>query len=536
MKPPMIKTNWLLQLFKQLKILHFGSWPENVEVKEIRDFDGEEVEMKKLIDANSDKGKASIGPTSVVDVVLEQIRKKPKLSVLDMMKKTGESTRMKTKKGGDENHVAFHGDSPSEGNELILHSSFGMPSLLCRPMKEERMALDYQCDREFVQESYNQDDENVINFGVQTKGDDDLMEISAQEYQKSLTLFENLGVLCDRFEVKKVPSYAGMLQVSLPLFYGCHRDYDTWEKSIENLFVLLNIEKESEKIALAIGCFCSSALNWWKLVSNIYSHHWYYNLDDWHDLRNALRERYAGTNTFDEAKVKFLNCKQNGRSVQSYFEELEDLFLSSGVDENDYMLTDHFHYGLDKGFKQHPKIRRQSRLYEAYYAALDVEREHDTSCGWNGPIKDQGLVFGAEDGDQRTCIFRTKCSVGWSNEVDLVIDGGSSTDCLEVDDSRTNPLKEGGDDENHVTFHGDSPSEGNELVLHSSFGMPSLLCRPIKEERMDLDYLCDRELVQESYDQDDENFINFGVQTKGDDSLMEISAQGYQRSLTLGAP
>ncbi|CAI9095112.1 OLC1v1030973C1 [Oldenlandia corymbosa var. corymbosa] len=63
--------------------------------------------------------------------------------------------------------------------------------------------------------------------------------------------------------------------------------------------------------------------------------------------------------------------------------------------------------------------------------------------------------------------------------------------------------------------------------------MPSLLCRPIKEEMMDLDYLCDRELVQESYDQDDENVINLGVQTKGDDDLMEISAQEYQESLTL---
>ncbi|CAI9115440.1 OLC1v1016342C1 [Oldenlandia corymbosa var. corymbosa] len=261
--------------------------------------------------------------------------------------------------------------------------------------------------------------------------------------------------------------------------------------SIENLFVLLNIEKESEKIALAIGCFRSNALNWWKLVSNIYSHYWYHNLDDWHDLRNALRERYAGTNTFDEAKVKLLNCKQNGRSIQSYFEELEGLFLSSEVDENDYMLTDRFHYGLDKWFKQHPKIRRQSRLYEAYYAALEVERGHDTSCGWNGPIEDQGANQGRKDG---SC------------------------------------------DENHVAFHGGSPSEGNELVLHSRFGMPSLLCRPIMEERMDLDYLCDRELVQESYDQGDENVINFGVQTKGDEDLMEISAEEYQESLTLCAP
>ncbi|CAI9089843.1 OLC1v1024490C1 [Oldenlandia corymbosa var. corymbosa] len=242
-------------------------------------------------------------------------------------------------------------------------------------------------------------------------------------------------------------------------------------------------------------------------------------------LHDALAEVKEANRDLSQLLSNQQDKAMNGRSIQSYFEELEGLFLCSGVDENDYMLTNRFHYGLDKGFKQHPKIRRQSRLYEAYYAALEVEREHDTSCGWNGPIEDQGLVFGAEDGDQRTCIFRTKCSVGWSNEVDLVID--------EVDDSRTNPLKEGGDDENHIAFHGDSPSECNELVLHSSFGMPSLLCRPIKEERMDLNYLCDRELVQESYDQDDENVINFGVQTKGDDDLMEISAQEYQGSLTL---
>ncbi|CAI9106154.1 OLC1v1005230C2 [Oldenlandia corymbosa var. corymbosa] len=105
-------------------------------------------------------------------------------------------------------------------------------------------------------------------------------------------------------------------------------------------------------------------------------------------------------------------------------------------------------------------------------------------------------------------------------------------DILENNDTSHTTIR----DENHVVFHEGSPSEGNELVLHSSIGMPSLLCRPIKEERMDLDYLCDRKLVQESYDQGDENVINFAVQTKGDENLMEISAEEYQESLTLCAP
>ncbi|CAI9117371.1 OLC1v1018751C1 [Oldenlandia corymbosa var. corymbosa] len=335
----------------------------------------------------------------------------------------------------------------------------------------------------------------------------DLSQMLSNQQDKVMVSFEkiaeNLRVLCDRFEVKQVPSYVGMLQVSLPLFYDCHRDYDTWEKSIENLLVLLNIEKESEKIVLAVGCFCSSALNWWKLVSNIYSHHLYRNLDDWHDLRNALQERYAGTNTFDKAKVKLLNFKQNDRSVQTYFEELEGVFLSLGVDENDYMLTDRFHYGLDKGYKQHPKIRRQSRLYEAYYAALEVEREPDTSCGRNGPIEDQ-----------------------WAGVTFLNTDAESSLE----QPLRLDKLDQRPPGASSLGQAASTPTPAGQL-RQKDFNKQT---RPIKEERMDLDYLCDRELVQKSYDQDDENVINFGVQTKGDDSLMEISAQEYQRSLTVG--
>lgn len=58
-------------------------------ITEVRDFGGQDIEVKKFFDADSkeasEKGK---GPaTSAVDAVLEQIKKKPKLSVLDKTKK-----------------------------------------------------------------------------------------------------------------------------------------------------------------------------------------------------------------------------------------------------------------------------------------------------------------------------------------------------------------------------------------------------------------------------------------------------------------
>ncbi|KVH97423.1 BCNT-C domain-containing protein [Cynara cardunculus var. scolymus] len=59
-------------------------------VREVRDFAGESIEVKKLVDANmkeaSEKEKGA-GGGSAVDAILEQIRKKPKLSVLDKTKK-----------------------------------------------------------------------------------------------------------------------------------------------------------------------------------------------------------------------------------------------------------------------------------------------------------------------------------------------------------------------------------------------------------------------------------------------------------------
>lgn len=63
-----------------------------IEVREVRDFAGEAIEVKKLVDANTKEAsekerEKGNGAPSAVDAILEQIRKKPKLSVLDKTKK-----------------------------------------------------------------------------------------------------------------------------------------------------------------------------------------------------------------------------------------------------------------------------------------------------------------------------------------------------------------------------------------------------------------------------------------------------------------
>ncbi|KAL5784986.1 hypothetical protein ACOSQ2_007378 [Xanthoceras sorbifolium] len=78
-----------------------------VEITEVRDFAGQEIEYKKLIDADSKEAseKAKAPAPSAVDAVLEQIKKKPKLSVLDKTKQDwGE---FKEEKGLDDELDAY---------------------------------------------------------------------------------------------------------------------------------------------------------------------------------------------------------------------------------------------------------------------------------------------------------------------------------------------------------------------------------------------------------------------------------------------
>ncbi|KAG4929444.1 hypothetical protein AAZX31_17G036800 [Glycine max] len=58
-------------------------------ITEVRDFAGQDIEVKKLVDSDSKEAmeRAKAPPLSAVDAVLEQIKKKQKLSVLDKTKK-----------------------------------------------------------------------------------------------------------------------------------------------------------------------------------------------------------------------------------------------------------------------------------------------------------------------------------------------------------------------------------------------------------------------------------------------------------------
>lgn len=60
-----------------------------MQITEVRDFAGQEIEYKKLVDADSKEAteKSKAPASSAVDAILEQIKKKPKLSVLDKTKK-----------------------------------------------------------------------------------------------------------------------------------------------------------------------------------------------------------------------------------------------------------------------------------------------------------------------------------------------------------------------------------------------------------------------------------------------------------------
>lgn len=61
------------------------------QISEVREFAGKDIEVKKIVDVDSkeavEKTRSMGGSSSALDSILEQIKKKPKLSVLDKTKK-----------------------------------------------------------------------------------------------------------------------------------------------------------------------------------------------------------------------------------------------------------------------------------------------------------------------------------------------------------------------------------------------------------------------------------------------------------------
>ncbi|KAF6156524.1 hypothetical protein GIB67_011325 [Kingdonia uniflora] len=91
-------------------------------ITEVRDFACENAEVKKLVDVDSqeavEKAKAPSGPVSAVDAVLEQIKKRQKLSVMDKTKK--DWGQFKENKGLDEELDAYKKSS----NQYLDKQSF----------------------------------------------------------------------------------------------------------------------------------------------------------------------------------------------------------------------------------------------------------------------------------------------------------------------------------------------------------------------------------------------------------------------------
>jgi hypothetical protein len=83
---PALRIGFVYEQFDSNIVIHFFSLPQ---ISEVRDFAGQEIEVKKLVDADSKEAseKAKGAAPSAVDTILEQIKKKQKLSVLDKTKK-----------------------------------------------------------------------------------------------------------------------------------------------------------------------------------------------------------------------------------------------------------------------------------------------------------------------------------------------------------------------------------------------------------------------------------------------------------------
>ncbi|KAH0642009.1 hypothetical protein KY290_033615 [Solanum tuberosum] len=88
-----------------------------------------------------------------------------------------------------------------------------------------------------------------------------------------------------------------------------------------------------------------------------------------------MRERFVGQNYEKYTLKKYYNLQHESKSVEEYYEELENTRLRANVSDGEMNLVERINSGLNKEIRQPIDLHCLSTLYEAYKMAVKKE-EH----------------------------------------------------------------------------------------------------------------------------------------------------------------
>ncbi|CAI9102973.1 OLC1v1001376C1 [Oldenlandia corymbosa var. corymbosa] len=220
-------------------------------------------------------------------------------------------------------------------------------------------------------------------------------------------LSRNLIDLNSQMVAANESTRVGNLKLEIPTFYGgiCE-GVKSWIMSIENLFDVLGVTRDSIKVSIAICGLRNIAKTW----SVLYLRNKEGSLSSWYEFKDALYNRFWNSEIACDYQTELNDLTQDYMDVESYIAKFEELCVNSDNHELNEVLAARFLNGLNS-WAASPCENKVLR-----YTQHSVESNVDRG-------------------------FQTLGAIEWVDNLIVAIDGGSSVNYISEEFVRANHLE-----------------------------------------------------------------------------------------------
>ena len=180
------------------------------------------------------------------------------------------------------------------------------------------------------------------------------------------------------------------IKITLPSFKGTSDPslYLDWELQCNHIFQLNELTSQ-KKAAHTIAQFEGYASTWWETKRLQRARNDNLDLPDWDELKALTRERYVTERYKQEQLTKLYNFRKGDRSVEEYYDELQNLILHLNIVEPPNHCLARFKSGLCYEFVSQLVVHKFDRIEDLVEAAIEVEKNNHAkkNFGWNKSYK-----------------------------------------------------------------------------------------------------------------------------------------------------
>ena len=146
-----------------------------------------------------------------------------------------------------------------------------------------------------------------------------------------------------------------------------------WEEKVDKIFDIHEYS-EKKKVKLVVVEFYGYASTWWRKICRTRMKEFKKPVSSWSTLKKLMKKKYIPPHHKRELLHKLQSLTQGSKSVDEYFNEMDQALMRSNIDEDSETTMARFMNGLNKNISHLVELHDYKDIEELLQMALKVEK------------------------------------------------------------------------------------------------------------------------------------------------------------------